>query len=137
MNKTPHATDVAVGQRIRARRRMMGISQTELGKSIGVTFQQVQKYERGANRIGASRLLMITTALSVSVHYLFEGLERKPSDEPDPLEGLRCQARSSINLIKDEKALTSLAEVCGAVASVGHLREPFEVVTPPSAIAAE
>ena len=53
---TPHPVDVHVGARVRARRAFLGMSQTKLGDAIGLTFQQVQKYERGANRIGSSRL---------------------------------------------------------------------------------
>lgn len=82
-DKTPDPVDVHVGQRVRARRKMLGYSQTQLGKELGVTFQQVQKYERGTNRIGSSRLFRMATALDVPVSYFFEGAETKlPDYEP-------------------------------------------------------
>lgn len=75
MINTPHPVDVYVGQRISARRRMMSMNQTVLGEHIGVTFQQVQKYERGTNRISSSRLFHTATALDVPVSFFFEGAE--------------------------------------------------------------
>ncbi|WP_417452185.1 helix-turn-helix domain-containing protein [Kordiimonas sp.] len=77
MNKSPDPIDVHVGQRVRARRKMLGLSQTQLGTELGVTFQQVQKYERGTNRIGSSRLFRMSTTLDVPVAYFFEGAETK------------------------------------------------------------
>ncbi|UTW54165.1 helix-turn-helix domain-containing protein [Kordiimonas sp. SCSIO 12610] len=77
MLKTPDPIDVHVGQRVRARRKMLGLSQTELGNELGVTFQQVQKYERGTNRIGSSRLFKMSNTLDVPVAYFFEGAETK------------------------------------------------------------
>lgn len=61
--KAPHADDIATGQRIRLRRRALGLSQTALADAIGVTFQQVQKYEKGINRVSGSRLIAIAKAL--------------------------------------------------------------------------
>lgn len=66
--------DVLVGNRIRARRYALGISQSELGEAIGVRFQQIQKYETGANRVSASRLWAVAEKLSVDIEYFFEGL---------------------------------------------------------------
>ena len=77
MIKGPDPIDVHVGQRVRARRKMLGLSQTQLGQELGVTFQQVQKYERGTNRIGSSRLFRMSTTLDVPVAYFFEGAETK------------------------------------------------------------
>ncbi len=71
--KGPHPIDVHVGSRVRLRRRLLGITQRALGKDIGVTQQQLQKYERGVNRIGASRLFNLGRALEVLVFYFFEG----------------------------------------------------------------
>jgi transcriptional regulator with XRE-family HTH domain len=70
--ETPDPTDVQVGARLRLRRRMLGLSQEKLGELIGVTFQQVQKYERGANRIGASRLQELSRILDVPVSFFFD-----------------------------------------------------------------
>jgi len=77
MNKGPDPIDIHVGQRVRARRKMLGLSQTQLGDELGVTFQQVQKYERGTNRIGSSRLFRMSNTLDVPVAYFFEGAETK------------------------------------------------------------
>jgi transcriptional regulator with XRE-family HTH domain len=69
--KSTSSDDVEVGQRIRARRMAKGMSQTELGNLLGVTFQQVQKYERGINRVGAGRLVRVAEALEVPVSFFF------------------------------------------------------------------
>lgn len=79
----PHPTDVHVGRRVREARVAKGMSQTDLGNSLGVSFQQVQKYEKGTNRIGASRLLQTSKSLSVPVEYFFDGL-----DEVEDTEGV-------------------------------------------------
>jgi len=69
---TPRPVDVHVGARLRQRRTLLGMSQEKLGEAVGLTFQQIQKYERGANRIGASRLYQLSNVLDVSVSYFFE-----------------------------------------------------------------
>jgi len=66
--------DVHVGSRLRQRRTLLGMSQEKLGDAVELTFQQVQKYERGANRMGASRLYQFSQILDVPIHYFFEGL---------------------------------------------------------------
>jgi transcriptional regulator with XRE-family HTH domain len=71
--KAPNPTDKHVGSRVRMRRMMLGMSQEKLGDSLGLTFQQVQKYEKGTNRIGASRLQQISQILQVPVAFFFEG----------------------------------------------------------------
>jgi transcriptional regulator with XRE-family HTH domain len=71
--KTPDPIDKHVGSRVRMRRMMIGMSQEKLGEKLGITFQQIQKYEKGTNRIGASRLQQIATVLSVPVSFFFEG----------------------------------------------------------------
>jgi transcriptional regulator with XRE-family HTH domain len=73
MKKTPDPVDKHVGGRVRSRRVLVGMSQEKLGASLGLTFQQIQKYEKGANRIGASRLQQISKILGVSVAFFFEG----------------------------------------------------------------
>ncbi len=72
-HKTPHPTDVSVGQRIRIGRQIAGLTQTELGEAVDVKFQQIQKYETAANRVSASRLLDIANALGVTIEWLFVG----------------------------------------------------------------
>ena len=71
--KKPNPIDVHVGGRIRLRRNMAGMSQEKLGEHLGITFQQVQKYEKGANRVGASRLQAISSILEGPIAYFFDG----------------------------------------------------------------
>jgi transcriptional regulator with XRE-family HTH domain len=70
--KQPNPIDIHVGGRVRLRRTMLGMSQEKLGEALGITFQQVQKYEKGTNRIGASRLQHIAESLGVPVSFFFE-----------------------------------------------------------------
>lgn len=77
---TPHPVDIYVGKRLRMRRVMLGMSQESVGKAIGVTFQQIQKYERGANRMGSSRLYDFSQILNVPVSFFFEGYELETGD---------------------------------------------------------
>jgi len=79
--RSANPIDVHVGARVRIRRKVMRMSQEKLGDQLGVTFQQVQKYERGANRIGASRLWKLSEVLEVPVASFYEGLEGRNSDE--------------------------------------------------------
>lgn len=71
--KAPNPVDKHVGSRIRMRRLMLGMSQEKLGDALGLTFQQVQKYEKGSNRVSASRLQQLSHILQVQVSFLFEG----------------------------------------------------------------
>jgi transcriptional regulator with XRE-family HTH domain len=80
----PHPVDRHVGLRIRMRRKEIGVSQERLAEALGITFQQVQKYERGANRVSASKLWEIAAALKTSVSYFYEGLGGR--GEPLPAE---------------------------------------------------
>ncbi len=99
---TPNPVDVHVGGRVRLRRTLLGLSQEKLGEAVGLTFQQIQKYERGANRIGASRLFEFSRILEVPVSFFFDdmpegqavvdgriawGMAEQPQAplEPDPL----------------------------------------------------
>ncbi len=76
--KVPDPTDKHVGARVRMRRMMLSMSQEKLGDGLGLTFQQVQKYEKGTNRIGATRLQHIASILQVPVSFFFEGAPRAP-----------------------------------------------------------
>jgi transcriptional regulator with XRE-family HTH domain len=80
--------DVHVGMRMRRRRESLGISQGRLGRHLGLTFSQIQKYEKGTNRIGAGRLYQIATYLGVSPGHFFEGLDEAASAAPAPTPGL-------------------------------------------------
>lgn len=75
----PNPIDIHVGQRLRLRRTLLGLSQETLGEAVGITFQQLQKYERGANRISASRLFNLSQVMGVPVTFFFEDL---PSQGP-------------------------------------------------------
>ena len=77
--KKPNPIDIHVGSRIRLRRTMLGMSQEKLGDSLGITFQQIQKYEKGTNRVGASRLQNISAILNVPVAFFFEDAPGDPN----------------------------------------------------------
>lgn len=76
----PHPVDIHVGKKVRHRRWLLGMSQTQLAEQVDIKFQQIQKYETGANRISASRLWDIATVLDVPVHFFFDGLEDVGND---------------------------------------------------------
>jgi transcriptional regulator with XRE-family HTH domain len=78
-----HPVDLYVGARLRIRRKVLGLSQTQLADALGITFQQVQKYERGANRISASKLYEAARLLQSPVSYFFEGLDETSFAEQD------------------------------------------------------
>lgn len=84
----PHPVDIHVGRRVRMRRNQIGMSQTTLGEDLGITFQQVQKYERGSNRICTSKLYEIANALSVPITYFFEDLTPGDKTEREPVAAL-------------------------------------------------
>ena len=91
--KKPNPVDVHVGGRIRMRRNMLGMSQEKLGESLGITFQQVQKYEKGTNRVGASRLQDISSILNTPVAFFFEDA---PTKEPSVPRGLAEEAPNAL-----------------------------------------
>jgi transcriptional regulator with XRE-family HTH domain len=80
--KQPNPIDIHVGSRVRLRRMMLSMSQEKLGEHLGITFQQIQKYEKGTNRIGASRLQHIARVLTVPVAFFFEDAPATPGSEP-------------------------------------------------------
>lgn len=91
-DNAPHPVDSHVGARVKSRRLMLGMSQEELAKSVGLTFQQIQKYERGANRISASRLTEIAKAMKTPIDFFFAGigtLASEASSAPRGKAGLR------------------------------------------------
>jgi len=94
--KKPNPIDIHVGSRIRLRRTMLGVSQEKLGESLGITFQQIQKYEKGTNRVGASRLQNISAILNVPVSFFFEDA---PGAEPASASG--SAEASSSNYVVD------------------------------------
>ena len=133
----PSPIDVHVGSRVRLRRTLLGMSQERLGQAIGLTFQQVQKYERGANRIGASRLFDLSRVLDVPVSFFFDDInpavvaqvnegqaglsEAAPARyEPDPM-----MRRETLELVRayyrvsDPTTRRRLFELVKAIANAG------------------
>ncbi len=94
--KEARVIDAHVGQRIRGRRTELGMSQTQVADALGVTFQQVQKYERGANLVGASRLYDLSNILDRPVEYFFEGLTPTPKSEA---EGTNLRSPETVELV--------------------------------------
>lgn len=95
-----HPVDVHVGKRIRHRRWMVGMTQQQLGEVVGIKFQQIQKYETGMNRVSASRLWDIATALDVSISFFFEGIE----DETVAVDEM-IEPQQRGDLLADKEAL--------------------------------
>ncbi|MFG6560210.1 MULTISPECIES: helix-turn-helix domain-containing protein [unclassified Sulfitobacter] len=94
-----HVVDVHVGKRIRQRRWLTGMTQQKLAELVGIKFQQIQKYETGANRVSASRLWDIADALGVPVSFFFEGLKDEEVGEGAPMDGLPA------DLMADKEAM--------------------------------
>ncbi len=95
-----HPVDVHVGKRIRHRRWLVGMTQQQLAESVGIKFQQIQKYETGMNRVSASRLWDIASSLSVPVSFFFEGLGETAPD------AVREQGEEvPLDILKDKEAL--------------------------------
>jgi transcriptional regulator with XRE-family HTH domain len=132
--KKPNPVDAHVGSRVRLRRMLLGMSQERLGESMGLTFQQVQKYEKGVNRIGASRLFQISKILDVPVQFFFEeapyagdGSRAPGLAEPDSeafiLEFLNSREGLELNRafvkIGDAKVRKSVVDLVRALSSSG------------------
>lgn len=88
MTSTPNPIDVHVGKRLRLRRTLLGFSQEKLGDAVSLTFQQIQKYERGTNRMGSSRLYQLSQILNVPVAYFFDDLEPDIAERGAPRSAL-------------------------------------------------
>lgn len=100
----PNPVDIHVGSRLRLRRTLLGLSQEKLGASVGLTFQQIQKYERGANRIGASRLYAFSRVLDVPVSFFFDEM-------PDEISGKSGKAKGGLSeRIQEEFSADPLAK---------------------------
>ncbi len=98
----PHLVDIHVGKRIRHRRWLAGMTQQQLAESVGIKFQQIQKYETGANRVSASRLWDIAAAMGVDVAFFFEGIEAA-QDAADT--GAPAVKGSAADILGDKEAL--------------------------------
>lgn len=131
-SRKPNPIDIHVGSRVRFRRMLLGMSQEKLGEKLGLTFQQVQKYEKGINRIGASRLFDLAQVLGVSVQFFYEeapssepqlapdGLAEK-HDEHSIVEFLRSRDGLELNRafvrISDAKARRAIVELVRSLAN--------------------
>lgn len=106
----PHPVDIYVGKRLRMRRTILGMSQESIGNAIGVTFQQIQKYERGINRMGSSRLYDFARLLGVPVSYFFEGYDEEngglayasglSEENPSSFEHEKLTSRETLEMMR-------------------------------------
>lgn len=138
--KLPNPIDIHVGSRVRMRRMLVSMSQEKLGDSLGLTFQQVQKYEKGTNRIGASRLFQISRVLGVPISFFYEGLtgdgEGSEVDQAEvdqsvfeldmlsSLEGI--QLNSAFFSISDSKVRKKILELVKALGEAASLESAAE-----------
>ena len=120
MTATPNPVDIHVGKQLRLRRTMLGKTQDALAKSLGLSFQQIQKYERGTNRIGSSRLYQFSQVLDVPIAFFFDGVTKAgvaparpqstdPQSKRETLELVRAFTRISDPLVR--KNLLKIAKV--------------------------
>ena len=125
MKEEPHSVDVHVGKTIRIQRLLRKVSQTELGDRVGVTFQQIQKYEKGSNRVSASMLVEIAGALNVDVRTFFDDLTApaaNANDNPAPSEEFvisreGVQLNAAFFSIKNEQLRKKILKLVQAIAS--------------------
>ncbi len=133
---TPHPVDVHVGRRVRMRRTLLGMSQTTLGDVLGLSFQQVQKYENGKNRMGSSRLFDLSRVLDVPVEFFFEDMpaevvaispaeKRRKAEVPPDYERDPLAKRETLELVRayykisDPRVRRHLYEMTKALAAAG------------------
>lgn len=116
--------DLHVGGRVRMRRKFLGLSQTDLADSLGLTFQQVQKYERGSNRISASKLFEIARTLKVPVAYFFEGYGQN-----EAVEGFtESQSEQAVHGFLMTTEGIEIAEAFPRIKNAKHRRKVMELV---------
>ncbi|MCD2174505.1 helix-turn-helix domain-containing protein [Rhizobium sp. C4] len=130
--KKPNPIDIHVGSRIRLRRTMLGMSQEKLGESLGITFQQIQKYEKGTNRVGASRLQNISNILNVPVSFFFEDA---PGDTSSGQAGM-AEASSS-NYVVDFLSSSEGLQLNRAFVKISDAKVRRKLVDLVKALAAE
>lgn len=126
---SPNPVDVHVGALIKMRRIALGMTQANLGEHLGITFQQVQKYERGQNRLGASRLFDMSRALSVPVEFFFTGLDGQ-------VGSLGQQTPEDVDLSKGVLAITKYFRVLSRPLQI-KLREIARIMADPETLPAE
>jgi len=126
MKEAPHTVDVHVGKTIRIKLLMRKVSQTELGDRVGVTFQQIQKYEKGSNRVSASMLVEIAGALDVDVRSFFEDISANANDNPTPSDEF-VVSRDGVLLnaaflsIKNEQVRKKIVKLVQAIAGMEQI----------------
>jgi transcriptional regulator with XRE-family HTH domain len=131
--KKPNPIDIHVGSRIRLRRTMLGMSQEKLGESLGITFQQIQKYEKGTNRVGASRLQAISGILNVPVSFFFEDA---PDGNPANTPAGMAEASSS-NYVVDFLSSSEGLQLNRAFVKIGDQKVRRKIVDLVKALAAD
>ena len=99
-----NSIDLHVGRRLRRRRRLMGMTQQQLADSVGIRFQQIQKYETGMNRVSASRLWDIADALGVTIGFFFEGID-EAREAPSPVTGDILADKEALELVRSYYAI--------------------------------
>lgn len=131
----PNPIDIHVGARIRTQRKLTGMSQTQLANQLGITFQQVQKYEKGTNRVGSSRLARIAEVLGVQISFFFEndpsfaGKDFDPLVDADPIFGFintkdGLELNKAFVAIKDDRIRRSIIKMAETVAKASHSTDP-------------
>ena len=125
--KAPNSIDGAVGRNVRIRRMAKGLSQSQVAKRIGVTFQQVQKYEKGANRIGSGRLVRIAEVLEVPVTALFDGVDGPTNSRAPSLLRLLADPRS----LRLAQAFAAIKDGALRVSIVGLVERVADAVPRP------
>lgn len=113
-----HPVDVHVGQKFKSLRVMRGLTQTELADGLGISFQQVQKYELGRNRISASRLFESARLLGVPISYFFEGLEQDGTSQGPQLDQEAAKVAAAYSNIKDDNLRV---QVRNFIANLAHV----------------
>lgn len=113
----PDPVDVHVGRRVREARAAKGLSQEKLGNLLGISFQQVQKYEKGANRIGSSRLWALANALEVPVTFFFDGMEYETEVQEDFLPRRTIHMAKQIDAIEDDGVRNQVLNLIKACSS--------------------
>ena len=133
--KSPHPVDIHVGSRVRLRRMMTGMSQDKLGEALGLTFQQVQKYEKGVNRIGASRLFEISKILTVPIQFFYDDAEMDShvgfAEEnlaiPDQAPGTTDQSREFMELLSSPEGV-QLCKAFSGIKDIAVRRRVLDLV---------
>lgn len=124
-SKIPDLVDQKVGLNVRTRRMQLGMSQDTLGKHLGVTLQQVQKYEKGTNRIGSSKMARIATALKAPVSFFYEGVQQASVAPVDPVIALSSAGPDERAILDQLLALHQ----AGDREAIRHIRHTLELLS--------